>query len=613
MKTNAAPVASLTVFRSEDHERHYDLKPLQFFKLLRRVFLYTRPHWRARNWLVALVIIRSIQLPLLAWGIAAIINGPIARHDIRGAILATLGWAAFAIFTQVIFRYRIQLAFEMGEAVICDMRNDLFAHLQKLTASFYNKMKVGRIISRVSSDLEAIRMGVQDLVFVSVVQLGHMIVCAALMFYYDRVLFAVAMAIAPFLWVLNRYFQTQIGARQRAAQESFSRVTATLAESVSGIRVTQGFVRQEINAGLFRDLVEDHSRYSMDVARASAAFLPLLELNSQIFTALLLLIGGYRVLNPHISTPIGSIVGFFFQATLFFEPVRGFGNQNTQALTAMVGAERVFRLLDTQPDWNDPPNALALREVKGRVEFRALNFGYTSERIVLKNVSFVAEPGQTVALVGHTGSGKTSIINLIMKSYLPTSGELLMDEKNVTQISSESLRRHLGVVLQTNFLFEGTVMDNIRFSRPTATDAEVIETARRLDFADLIEAMPRGFQTAIGEGGSGLSLGQRQLVCFARALLADPRILILDEATSSIDAITESRIQRSLTRLLRGRTSFVVAHRLSTIRQADLILVLQQGEIIERGQHEDLLARGGVYKELYTQFARSGSVKRTTV
>jgi ATP-binding cassette subfamily B protein len=265
----------------------------------------------------------------------------------------------------------------------------------------------------------------------------------------------------------------------------------------------------------------------------------------------------------------------------------------------------VFRLLDTPPDWTDPATAEPIRHMQGKVEFRDVSFGYDPKRLILHNVSFVAEPGQTIALVGHTGSGKTSITNLITKAYLPASGTLLVDRQDIVQITTPSLRKHLGVVQQSNFLFEGTVLDNVRFSRPEATLAEVIDTARKLDCLDLFETLPDGWNTQVGESGNALSLGQRQLVCFARALLADPRIFVLDEATSSIDAITEARLQASLAVLLKGRTSFVIAHRLSTIRQADMILVLDNGRIIERGRHEELLALNGAYHELYTQFVRA--------
>jgi len=588
---------------TRDEERDVELRPLEFFRLMRRIFGYARPHRRIVLLLAILTTIRSIQLPFLAHVLSSVINGPIARGDFHGVALGAGEFAALAAFTQITFGYRVLYALEIGELVVRDMRNAIFVHLQGLTASFFNKMKVGRIISRMSSDLEAIRLGVQDIVFMSIVGIGQALFAAILMFRADRVLFCLIILMGPIIWALNRHFSRQILRAQREVQESFSRVTATLAESVTGIRVTQGFVREETNASLFRDLLQDHSRYNMSAARAGAIFLPILELNSQVFIGLLLLLGGWRVL--HHQTSLAAIVEFFFQSSLFFDPIRNLSTQYTQAFTALVGAERVFRLLDTPPDWTDPASARPIGHMRGDVEFRNVSFGYTADRLILHDVSFQAEAGQTIALVGHTGSGKTSVTNLITKAYLPTSGSLLIDGHDIIEVTTPSLRKNLGVVQQANFLFEGTVMDNIRFSRPDATQAEVIDTARKLDCLDLLETLPDGWNTQVGEAGNALSLGQRQLICFARALLADPRIFILDEATSSIDAITESRLQASLALLLRGRTSFVIAHRLSTIRQADLILVLHDGRIIERGTHADLLAMSGAYHDLYTQFVRS--------
>jgi ATP-binding cassette subfamily B protein len=588
---------------TRDEERDVELKPLQFFRLMRRIFGYARPHRRVILLLAILTTVRSIQLPLLAHVLSSVINGPVARGDFHGVLIGAGIFAALAAFTQATFGYRVLYALDLGELVVRDMRNAIFAHLQELTASFFNKMKVGRIISRMSSDLEAIRLGVQDIVFMTIVGAGQALFAAILMFRADPVLFCLLLFMGPLIWGLNRYFSRQLLSAQREAQESFSRVTATLAESVTGIRVTQGFVREETNASLFRVLLTDHSRYSMSANRTAAIFLPLLELNSQLFIGLLLLLGGWRVL--HHRTSLASIVEFFFQSNLFFDPIRNLSAQYTQAFIALVGAERVFRLLDTPPDWSDPPSAKPIRQLRGQVEFRNVSFGYDPARLILRDISFLAQPGQTIALVGHTGSGKTSITNLITKAYLPVSGSLLIDGRDILDISTPSLRKHLGVVQQTNFLFEGSVLDNIRFSRPGATLAEVIDSARKLDCLDLFETLPDGWNTQVGEAGNALSLGQRQLVCFARALLADPRIFILDEATSSIDAITESRLQISLSLLLRNRTSFVIAHRLSTIRQADLILVLDNGRIIERGAHPELLAARGAYHDLYTQFVRA--------
>jgi ATP-binding cassette subfamily B protein len=594
---------SITAPRKED-EREPDKRPLDL-GLITRLIGYMRPYAVKRNWLFLMVLLRSIQLPLVAWSIGAVIDGPIANR----APLSSILWGAAGVLaitgsTQIVFHFRQRLALELGEAVIHDLRQQIYVHLMRMPLSFYNKTKLGRIISRVTSDCEALRVGVQDVLFVSLVGVGQMLTAGLLMLYYDWALFSVVVAMSPVLWVLNRYFRKKLSVGYRVVQESFSRLTATLAESINGVRVTQAYVRHETNAGLFRELLDWHGDNVMKAVRLEGLLMPLLELNSQTFIALLLLVGGYRVLSPDIQMPPGDLIRFFFLANIFFSPIQILGNQYNQALTAMAGAERVFGLVDRQPEWTDAPDAQPLPPIHGRVELRSITFGYEPERMVLHDVNFVAEPGQTIALVGRTGSGKSSIINLIARYYLPQQGQVLIDGHDTRQYTGDSLHHQMGIVLQQNFLFTGSIKENIRVGQPAASDAKILEAVRQLDCLDLLESLPAGLDTQVGERGASLSLGQRQLVCFARAMLANPRIILLDEATSSVDTLTELRIQRALARLLAGRTSFVVAHRLSTIRRADQILVLADGHIIQRGTHAELLATSGEYAHLVERFSR---------
>ncbi len=595
--------------RDEDADDE-QFKPLEW-GLIRRLFTYTAPIKSKVIILVIMTVVRSAQLPALGWLMALIIKGPITGRDFAGLALGVAGYGLLALTTDGLFHFRQRFALEIGETVVNGLRAEIFTKLLRQPMSFFHRIKLGRIIGRVTSDVEAVRTGIQDVLFVSVIQFGSMIFSAIVMAWSDWVLFLVVLALAPFLWLISRHFRSRLSRYSRASQESFSRVTATLAESVNGIRVIQGFVRQETNAGLFRSLLADHARYNIALARTSAILTPLLELNSQFFVAILLLVGGGRVFHGDMS--MGSLITFFLLANQFFAPIAIIGNQYNQALIAMAGAERVFRLIDVVPDWVDEPAALDLPDPRmvnpasgrgARVEFRQVTFGYDPARAVLHEVSFVAEPGQTIALVGHTGSGKSSIINLVAKFYLATGGQVLVDDRDMRTLTGQSLHRQMGMVQQQNVLFSGTVMENIRLSRPEATDQEVRAAAASLACLDLLEALPLGLQTEVGEKGAGLSVGQRQLICFTRALLADPRILLLDEATSSIDALTEARLQQALQKLLVGRTSLVVAHRLSTIRHADVVLVLDQGRIIERGSHHELLMHRGHYAALYRQFVQ---------
>jgi ATP-binding cassette subfamily B protein len=589
-------------------EREADKAPLQW-KLIRGIFRYTKPYEARRNWLFVLTFTRGLQLPALAWLIGRTINGPISSRNLADIYWFAAGYFVLALFTCVTFHFRQRFALELGEAVVRDMRSELFAKLMTMPMSFFNQTKFGRIISRMTSDIDSVRAGVQDVAFVLVVQGLQMITAAALMAWYDWKLFSLMVLLAPIIWLVNKNYQNEMARRMRKVQESWSRVASTLAESVNGIRVTQAFVRHDVNAGFFRKLIDVHGENNVGVAQASAVFVPLLQLKSQLFLGTMALLGAFGTLRWHgwLHMEVGDLVMFFFLANLFFEPIQAIGNQLNQALMAMAGAERLFRMLDQKPEWEDATNARVLPVIQGRVEFQAVHFEYKPGRPVLSDISFVAEPGQSVALVGHTGSGKTTLVGLLQKFYLPASGRVLADNLDLNSVTSDSLRSQMGSVQQNNYLFTGSVLDNIRLARPEATEADVRTTLEALDCLDLLDALPQKLHAPVAERGTSLSFGQRQLICFARAMLANPRIVVLDEATSAIDSVTEARLQKALDILLRGRTAFIVAHRLSTIRKANLVLVLDQGRIVERGTHESLLRQAGIYAKLHEEFVSSQS------
>jgi ATP-binding cassette subfamily B protein len=569
------------------HERPLD------WRIIRRLYCYTRRYARLRNALSAVVVLRAIQLPLVTWAMARVLSGPIARRDPAGTAIGIVGFLALAAFTELCFVYRYRFALRLGEAVVHDLRDDVYAHLMRMPMSFFSRAPVGGLVARITSDIDVVRIGVQDVAFVSTVSAGNALISAALMIYYDWRLFLVVAIMVPGVWTLVRRLRGRLGQAHRDQQESFSRVTATLAESVSGIREIQSFACEGASAERFAALVHDHASSNMAAARHGAIIQPLLEWNGQLFLSLVLVIGGYQALVGGV--PLAALIQFVFLSNGLFGAIPHLGNQYNQALAAMAGAERVFRLLDTRPDWEDAPGAVAVDRVEGAVALEGVGFGYETDRAVLRDVALNVPPGRTVALVGATGSGKSTLASLVAKLYLPTAGRVVVDGRDLAGVSGPSLRRHIACVTQDNFLYAGTVADNIRVGRPDAGDDAVRAAARALDVEELIDALPDGVATEVGEGGARLSLGQRQVVCFARAMLADPRILILDEATSSVDVLTETRMQAALARLRAGRTSFVIAHRLATVRHADEIVVLDHGRVVERGTHDALLAVNGIY------------------
>jgi ATP-binding cassette, subfamily B, bacterial len=592
---SVAPMVRIT----RDPGRDVDRRPLST-ALLRRMWGLLGSQSERRNWLLVLVVIRAIQLPLFAWAIGAVINGPIANHRSFGTILwAAIGILVLAAWTQWTLVYRQRLALELGERVVYELRRQVFNKLQEMPISHFSKTKTGRIISRITSDCEAVRVGVQDVLFVSLVQVGQMFGAGLLMAWYDLALFGCVLVMAPIVALIVKVMRHRLWLAYREVQDSFARVTATIAESVAIIRVTQAMAREDLNAQSFNELNADHAHYNMNISRISGIMMPMLEWTGQISMALIILVGGYRAILDNNPMPVGDLIQFWFLAGLFFSPIQILGGQYDAALSAMAGAERVFGVLDSQPQWSDIENPIDFSPSS------KVTFGYEPDRPVLHQIDLTIEPGTMVALVGQTGSGKSTLANLIARFYLPQSGEIRIDGVHLRDMSAASVARHIAVVHQQNFLFTGTVRENMIAGRDGIGDDQIWNAFDRLGCRSILEELSDGLDTQVGSKGGRLSLGQKQLLCFARALIGDPKVIILDEATSAVDTITELKIQRAMNRLLQGRTAIVIAHRLSTIRMAEKIVVLSEGRIVEMGTHDDLVRLGGHYAELERRFTMS--------
>jgi ABC-type multidrug transport system fused ATPase/permease subunit len=498
-------------------------------------------------------------------------------------------WAAGCIQTY--------LRFWLGQKLILDLRMDMFRNLQQLSMSFYDKRHVGRIMSRVTNDVETLNEFLTSGVEVAIGDIFILVGIVTVMFFLNTWLALVSLAVIPILLVGTILLGGRVREAYRVTRKKISGVTANLAESISGMRVVQSFSREMANAQQFDRVNVENLQANIQAAKISALFFPLVDVLGSLGTCLVLWFGGTGVISGSIS--LGVLVAFMAYVTRFFMPIREISMLYNNVQSALAATERITEIVDARTEVKEAEDAVQLPRIKGEIRFNHVSFGYEPNTYVLRDIDLEISENQRVALVGPTGAGKTSLANLAARFYDPQEGTIIVDGYDLRKVTLKSLRSQMGIVLQDPFLFTGSIRENIAYGKPDAPEQEIIEAAKAVGAHDFIMNFAQGYNTNVGERGIRLSMGQRQLISVARALLADPRILILDEATSSVDPYTELLLQNALKKLLEKRTTLIIAHRLSTVRSADKIVVIDGGRIVDTGTHKELMSRRGLYKRLY--------------